>query len=153
MLIDQIIAALLWTTLAVVVSQATSFFVIWGLGLSPKRLVHEIEDVQNPAVGAMFFSISLAVALYIGIFFSSGYSTSETTFGQSALWFVVGLLIAHLYMILTLFIVHRLMDRKNDENVYQYLRRELVEEQNVSLALFLGGLTITPFIAVVFQII
>ncbi len=152
MLLNQISAALLWTTLAVVVSQSVSFLVMWGLGLTPKRLVHEIEDVQNPAVGAMFFVISLAVALYIGIFFSSGYS-EETTFGRSALWFATGLLVAHIYLILTLIIAHRLMDRQDNENVYQYLRRELIEEQNISLALFLGGLTITPFIAVVFQII
>lgn len=152
MLLDQIFAALLWTTLAVVVSQAVSIGIMWGLGLSPKRLVHEIEDVQNPAVGAMFFIISLAVAIYISVFFSTGYS-AQTTFGQSALWFVTGLVIAHIYLIITLMIAHRVMDRQDNETVYQYLRRELAEEQNVSLALFLGGLTITPFIAVVFQII
>jgi uncharacterized membrane protein YjfL (UPF0719 family) len=151
MLLDQIFAALLWTTLAVVVSQAVSIGIMWGLGLTPKRLVHEIEDVQNPAVGAMFFVISLAVALYIGVFFRNGYS-GQTTFGQSALWFATGLLIASLYMFVTLMIAHRVMDRQDNESVYQYLRRELVEEQNISLALFLGGLTITPFIAVVFQV-
>lgn len=152
MLLDQVFAAILWTTLAVVVSQSVSIGVMWGLGLPPKRLVHEIEDVQNPAVGAMFFIISLAVALYIGVFFSSGYS-GESTFERSALWFIVGLVVAHVYMIIALVAAHRLMDRKDNETVYQYLRRELIEEQNISLALFLGGLTITPFIAVVFQII
>lgn len=152
MLIDQIAAALLWTTMAVVISQLVSIGIMWVLGLSPKRLVHEIEDVQNPAVGAMFFVIALAVAIYISVFFSSGYSV-ETDFGQSALWFTTGLLIAAVYLIITLMIAHRLMDRVDNESVYQYLRRELVQEQNLSLALFLGGLTITPFIAVVFQII
>lgn len=152
MLLDQVLAALFWTTLAVVVSQLVSIAVMWGLGLSPKRLVHEIEDVQNPAVGAMFFVISLAVALYIGVYFSSGYSP-PADFGRSALWFVTGLVVAHVYLVITLVIAHRLMDRKDNESVYQYLRRELAEEQNISLALFLGGLTITPFIAVVFQII
>lgn len=152
MLLDQISAALLWSTLAVVISQLVSIGIMWGLGLSPKRLVHEIEDVQNPAVGAMFFVISLAVALYIGVFFGTGYSP-ETTFERSALWFAAGLLVAHIYVIITLVIAHRLMDRVDNESVYQYLRRELIAEQNASLALFLGGLTIVPFIAVVFQII
>jgi uncharacterized membrane protein YjfL (UPF0719 family) len=153
MLGEQILAAIIWTTLAVVISQAVSIGVMWGLGLSPKQMVHEIEDVQNPAVGAMFFVISLAVALYIGVYFSSGYSPIEASFGRSALWFVAGLVIAHVYVVLTLEIAHRLMGRVNNETTYQYLRRELIDEQNISLALFLGGLTITPFIAVVFQII
>ncbi|MEO0565645.1 MAG: hypothetical protein AAF125_26290, partial [Chloroflexota bacterium] len=36
--------------------------------LPPKRLRKEIEDVQNPAVGASFFVVSLTVALFVSMF-------------------------------------------------------------------------------------
>ena len=50
-------------------------------------------------------------------------------------------------------IAYRIMGIEDNESFMDYVRRELVEEQNASLAFFLGGLMITPFIAVIFQII
>jgi len=149
---EDLIAAILWSTLAIVVSQSTAILIMWGLGLPPKKLVHEIEDVQNPAVGASFFVISLVVSLYISVYFSAGYSPIES-FGESALWFISGLMVGGLYLIFIFIIAHRLMDREDNESVYRYIQREIVEEQNASLALFLGGLSIAPFISAVFQII
>lgn len=149
---ESILAAVAWTTLAIVVSQATSIAIMWWLGLPLKKLIHEIEVVQNAAVGASFFIISLTASLFIGVYFSEGYSPTQE-FGDSAAWFITGLLISAIYVAFAFAIAHRLMGRENNESVYGYMRREIVEEQNTSLAFFLGGISVSPFIAMVFQII
>ena len=59
------LSAVVWATLVTLVSQGVSILVVWWLGLPPKKLVHEIEVVQNPAVGAIFFIITLTVSLFI----------------------------------------------------------------------------------------
>lgn len=45
------------------------------------------------------------------------------------------------------------MGRQPGETVYTYLRREIIDEQNASLAFFLGGLSVAPFISIMFQLI
>jgi hypothetical protein len=50
-------------------------------------------------------------------------------------------------------LAHRAMGVENEESTYRYIQRELIEEQNASLAFFLGGLAIVPYIAVIFQVI
>ena len=151
-MLESILAAIAWTTLAIVVSQLVSIGVMAWLGLPPKKLIHEIEVVQNPAVGASFFIISLTTSIFISVYFSDGYDQFQN-FGDSAAWFVVGLLIATAYMAIAFTIAHRLMGRENNESVYGYMRREIIEEQNAALAFFLGGISVAPFIAMTFQII
>ncbi|MEQ8672012.1 MAG: hypothetical protein RLP44_00600 [Aggregatilineales bacterium] len=151
-MLESILAAIAWTTLAIVASQATSIAIMWWLGLPPKKLIHEIEVVQNAAVGACFFIISLTASLFIGVYFSDGFSRVQT-FGDSAAWFIMGLLISAVYVAIAFAITHRVMGRENNESVYGYMRREIVEEQNASLAFFLGGISVSPFLAMVFQII
>ncbi|GAB4508729.1 MAG: hypothetical protein OHK0046_02070 [Anaerolineae bacterium] len=152
MFVEQFLAAVGWSVLSVVVSTSVSIGLMWWLGLSPKDLAHEIEDVQNVAVGVIFFSISLATALFIAVYFSSGF-TEVQSFANSALWFTSGLVLGFIFVVILLFVAHRLLKPTENETVNRWIRRELVEEQNAALALFLGGLTISPFIAVVFQII
>lgn len=149
---ELLLAALGWATLSIVVSQVVGITLMRWLGLSVKQLIHEIEDVQNVAVGASFFIISVTTSLFISVFFSAGFTGLEE-FGTSALWFVIGLLLAFVYVAIIFAIAHRLMDRVNNETVYTYLRREIIEEQNAALAFFLGGLSFPPFISIVFQII
>lgn len=149
---ELLLAALGWATLSIVVSQVVGITLMRWLGLSVKQLIHEIEDVQNVAVGASFFIISVTTSLFISVFFSAGFTGLEE-FGTSALWFVIGLLLAFVYVAIIFAIAHRLMDRVNNETVYMYLRREIIEEQNAALAFFLGGLSFPPFISIVFQII
>ncbi len=151
-MLESILAAIAWTTLAIVVSQLVSIVIMAWLGLPPKKLIHEIEVVQNPAVGASFFIISLTASIFIGVYFSNGF-TGFQDFGESAAWFVVGLAVAGAYMAVAFTIAHRVMGRENDESVYGYMRREIVEEQNAALAFFFGGISVSPFIAMVFQII
>jgi len=128
------------------------------LGLPPKKLIHEIEVVQNPAIGACFFIISLAVALFIGIFTSDGFSANDPTYVEpswivSTGWIIMALFIGGLLTWISFEIAHRVMGVENEESTYRYIQRELIEEQNAALALFLGGLSIVPFIAVIFQMI
>lgn len=149
---EQLFAAFLWSTLAIVISQAVGIGIMWWLRLPPKKLIHEIEDVQNNAVGASFFIISVTVSLFISIYFSSGF-TNVQSFADSAVWFIAGLMMAVAYIAIIFAIAHRIMGRINNESVYGYIRREIIEEQNAALAWFLGGLSFSPFIAVIFQII
>jgi hypothetical protein len=144
------------------------------LGLSPRRLTQEIEDVQNPAVGAVFFIVSLTVSLFIGMFVTAGFTpvrsaSVEVAPGYAvdaaaleattqdylvgAGWIIGAFVLAMVLTWINFYIAYRVMSPTPGENVVQYIRRELIVEQNVSLAFFLGGLAISPFIAVLFQTI
>lgn len=152
MFVELMLAALAWATAAIVISLLVSVALMRMLGLKPKDLVHEIEEVQNPAVGACFFIVALTTSLFISVYSSGGFSVVRS-FADSALWFASGLLVSAVYVVVLLTVAQRVMDRQKGEALYQYLRRELVEEQNAALAFFLGGLTMPPFIAVLFQIL
>jgi ABC-type multidrug transport system fused ATPase/permease subunit len=144
--------AVVWATFAIVISQATGILLMWWLGLPPKKLIHEIEDVQNVAVGASFFIIAITASIFISLMASSGFSAPEDNLTSLA-WVVFGLVLSAAYVWVAFVIANRVMGRVNNEGVYKYIRRELIEEQNASLAFFLGGLSVAPFIAVAFQII
>jgi ABC-type multidrug transport system fused ATPase/permease subunit len=152
MSLELIISALLWMTFAVIVSQATSILLMWWLGLPPGKLSEEIAEVQNPAVGACFFIVSLAASIFISIMASAGFSP-DPSFIEGAFWIIGGLVVAAAYTAILFSIAYRFMRPKKGESLYHYMRREIIDEQNVALAFFLGGLSITPFVAVVFQLI
>lgn len=152
MFAELLIAALIWATAAIVISVGVSIGLMRWLGLPLKKLVHEIEDVQNTAVGACFFIISLTVSLFVSVYFSDGFSETQS-FGDSAAWFVGGLVACWVYIAIILVLIRRSLGRVPNESTYRYLRRELIEEQNAALAFFLGGITVPPFIAVLFQIL
>lgn len=145
-------SALVWATFAVIVSQATSIVLMWILGLPPRKLTHEIEDVQNTAVGACFFIISLTASIFVGFMTSDGFTT-DPSFIEGAAWIIGGLILGFVYTFILFMIAHRVMGRLPNENVYNYIRREIVLEQNAALAFFLGGLSVTPFISIVFQLL
>ncbi|MGJ3237929.1 MAG: hypothetical protein ACFE0Q_04415 [Anaerolineae bacterium] len=153
-----VVSAIGWTIGATIVSQLVSVLIMAWLGLSIKKLIHEIEVVQNPAVGASFFVISLTVGLFIGAFTSNGFSANDPAYvdpgyiGNTA-WIMLALFLGAALSWISFEIAHRVMGVENDESTYRYIQRELIEEQNASLALFLGGLSVVPFIAVIFQMI
>lgn len=144
--------ALFWATLAIVISQVASIVVMRLLGLPPAKLVKEIEDVQNPAVGACFFIISLTASFFVGFMTTDGFTPDPSAL-ESAAWIIGGVLLGFLYTALIFIIAHRVMGRENNESVYGYIRREIVLEQNAALAFFLGGLAVSPFISIVFQLL
>lgn len=144
--------ALFWATLAIVISQVASILVVWLLGLPPGKLVKEIEDVQNPAVGACFFIISLTATFFVGFMTTDGFTPDPSAL-ESAAWIIGGVLLGFLYTGLIFIIAHRVMGRENNENMLGYIRREIVLEQNAALAFFLGGLVVSPFISIVFQLL
>lgn len=152
MSLDLMLSAVVWAAFATIISQLTGIALMWWLGLPPKKLVHEIEDVQNPAVGACFFIISLTASIFIGLMASDGFSPDPGA-GESLLWILFGLAVSALFTWIVFTIAHNMMGRQPGENVYRYIKRELIAEQNVSLAFFLGGLSVAPFIAVALQII
>jgi hypothetical protein len=147
--VELAISAVLWATFATVISQLVGIAVMWALGLPPRKLVAEIVDVQNPAVGATFFIISLTASIFVSVLSGGPPTVAEPL--ETALWIIGGLLLAVLYTTLAFAIAHRLMGVK-DEGLYKYIRRELISEQNAALAFFLGGLAVAPFIAILYQI-
>lgn len=151
MFIQLLLSALGWATFATLVAQAVSIGVLWWLGLHPRKLSHEIENTQNTAVGACFFIISIAASIFISTISSSGFTSDSTTL-DSLIWITLGLVLASIYTWIAFEIAHRAFGKEN-ESLYKYLRRELIDEQNAALAFFLGGLSVAPFIAVTFQII
>ena len=48
-LVQQILLAVGWSVFATILAQAISILFMRGLGLPIKKLVHEIEEIQNPA--------------------------------------------------------------------------------------------------------
>ncbi|NDJ85897.1 MAG: hypothetical protein GYB66_08430 [Chloroflexi bacterium] len=148
---DLVINAVVWATAATVLSQAIAIGIMWWLGLPPKRLPHEIEDNQNTAVGATFFIIALITSTFIGVM-TAAPEPADSTLGDLA-WIGGGLILAFLYTFLAFWVAHRVMDPLEGENVYTYIKREIILEQNAALAFLLGGLMVAPFISVASQII
>jgi hypothetical protein len=162
---QQILPAIGWSVLATILAQVISILFMRMLGLPIKKLVHEIENIQNTAVGAIFFVVSLTVGLFVGIFASDGFTpVGERLAPDQALsdtgellaqigWIGMALFLSLVLTWISFMIAYRMMGVQDNESFLRYVRRELVEEQNAALAFFLGSLMIVPFIAVIFQII
>ncbi|CAG1014385.1 MAG: hypothetical protein IAE83_12875 [Anaerolinea sp.] len=150
MFLELEVSAVAWATFTIIVSQLICILIMWGLGLPPRKLVKEIEDVQNTAVGVVFFTISLTAAIFVSVLSSDGPTYSPPL--ETLAWIVGGVVVGIIYVAILFMITHRIMGRQPGENVYTYIRREVIKEQNAALALFLGGLGATPFIAIVYQI-
>lgn len=152
--VEQAIEAISWSIAATIVSQIVSIVLMWMLGVRPRKLAKEINDVQNPAIGASFFIVALTMALFIGIFASDGFSDpSNRELRTTLVWGALALFLGLVLMWASFVIAHRIMGVENEESTYRYIQRELVEEQNIALALFLGGLVLPPFIVTIFQVI
>lgn len=148
---DVIVNTLLWATAATVGSQLIATLLVALLGVPPKKLAHELEETQNVAVGSIFFMISLTAAIFIGVLAAEP-SEADSTLATWA-WIGGGVVLASLYTAINFYIAHEVLEPLEGENVYNYIRRELVDEQNAALAFFLGGLMVAPFISVLSQII
>jgi hypothetical protein len=148
---ELVINSLIYATAATIISQAMGVLVMWRLGLPPKKLAHEIEDVQNSAVGASFFIISLVTAIVIGVLAAD--PAPADTWLENLAWIVGGIVLATIYTGISFMLTHRIMGRIEGENVYTYIRREIVLEQNAALAFFLGGLLVSSYISVIAQVI
>ncbi len=148
---ELVLNSLIYATAATIISQLLGVLIMWRLGVPPKQLAEEIEDTQNVAVGASFFIIALIASIFIGVL-SADPAPADSTL-ESAAWILGGLSLAVIYTAIAFVIAHRMLDPIEGENVYNYIQRELVREQNAALAFFLGGLAVAPFISVVSQII
>jgi hypothetical protein len=148
----NVIEAVVWAVGITVLSQAISIGLMRLLGLSPRKLAQVIEDEQNPAVGAVFFIVALITALYLGLVSGDGYDSTGSNM-EDFLWIVGGVVLAFVLTSISFMIAYRVMKPVPGENFLQYVRREIVTEQNVSLAFYLGALAIAPFMAAVYQIL
>lgn len=151
MFLELALESLLWATAAMIISQLMAVLAMWWLGLPPKKLAHEIEDVQNPAVGASFFIISLVTALVVAVLTADPSEAGSDL--ESTAWIVGGLALATLYTAISFYIAHWLLDPQDGENVYSYMRREIILEQNASLAFLLGGLLVASYISMIAHVI
>ncbi len=147
-----IAGAIGWSIFSILVSQGTSILLMWWLGLPPRRLGHEIEDRQNTGVGAVFFVVSLTVSFFISQFVTNGYTQTETIL-EGALWVVGALILGLVFMWASFWVAHELLDPVENETVIDYIKREIVDEKNASLAFFLGGLAVVSFFSVLYQMI
>lgn len=146
-----ILNTLIWATAATIGSQLIAMLLVAWIGVPPKKLAHELEETQNVAIGAIFFIISLTASIFIGVLVAEP-TEADSTLATLA-WIGGGLLLSLIYTIINFWIAHEVLDPVDGENVYTYIRRELVDEQNAALAFFLGGLMVAPFISVLSQII
>lgn len=149
--LNTIFSALVYATAATFISQFLGVMIMWWLGLKPKKLAHEIEEVQNIAVGASFFIIALTASIFIGVL-TADPAPAETLLASYA-WILGGLALATVYAGFAFWLAHRMLGRIEGENVYTWVQRELIREQNAALAFFLGGLAVAPYISVVSQIV
>jgi hypothetical protein len=133
------------------IAWATVVTVMWWLGLHPRKLAHEINNVQNTAVGATFFIVSLISSIFVSVL-AGGVPTQSADALEELAWVVGGLALSFAFTIVAWFIAHRGMGPKG-ENLRQYIQREIIKEQNAALAFFLGALAIAPFLAVLYQIL
>jgi uncharacterized membrane protein YjfL (UPF0719 family) len=147
-----ILQAIGWAIFATLLSQSIGLFVMYLLGLPPRRLVSTIEDKQNTAVGAIYFIISLITAIYVSTVTGDGYDPAGNT-AETLAWIFGGAFMGLSLTLIIFWIAHRLMDPLEGENLYGYIRREIIDEENAALAFFLGGLAVAPFLTAVQQII
>ena len=151
MFLELALSSLAWATAAMTISLVLSLLVVWWLGLPVRKLAAEIADVQNTAVGALFFIISLITSIFVGVLAGGVPSVSANGLEELA-WIVGGVVVASIYMVIAFWVAHREMGPKG-ESLRQWIHREIITEQNAALAFFLGALAIPPFIAVLYQII
>lgn len=149
---ELILSAVVWATMSTLISQGVAIGLMALIGVRPRALAHELVEIQNPAVGAAFFVIALTASLFISPMASAGF-TPDPSLAETLAWLAGGLVVAAAYTLLALLLAHRLLLPRQGEGLRGYIRRELVQEQNAALTFFFGGLAVTPFVAVVFQLI
>ena len=152
-LVSLMIDAIIWTIVIIGLSQIISFAIVAWMGVPPSQMEHEIEEKQNAAVGAIFFIVTLIVTIFISVLSSNGFTGASA---DSGIWIIGGVLIGTILTFLNIFIVFRWMgkeERAAGESIYRYFQREIIEEHNLALAFFIGGLAAAPYIAILFQII
>jgi hypothetical protein len=146
---------LLWSLLSIILAGVISLLVVKIiLGVRIRDLLTEIETKQNAAVGIIFKDIAAVISGLFLIFTSAGF-TSSTNLVQDLLWTVGGGLLTLVFMgVLGFLLLRWLAGRRSlKETPLQYLRRELIQEQNQALAHILMAFLIVIGLAVIGQTI
>jgi hypothetical protein len=134
----------LWTLPVLAVTVLINFIVMRVFfGLSPIEVLHEVEEDQNTAVGALFFGTALLMSNMVGKAIAD--PPEETRLGIALAWLALALAFALLYLIVTVFIIFTLLGRRKGERFRVYLTREIIAENNAALIFFILGIAAVPF--------
>jgi hypothetical protein len=146
---------LLWSLISIILAGIISILVVKIiLGVRIGDLLAEIETKQNAAVGIIFKDIAAVISGLFLIFTSEGF-TASTNLVQDILWTVGGGLLTLVFIgVLGFLLLRWLAGRKSlKETPIQYLRRELIQEQNQALAHIIMAFLIVIGITVIGQTI
>lgn len=147
---------MLWSLVSILLAGAISLLVVKViLGVRISDLLAEIETKQNAAVGIIFKDIAAVLSGLLLIFTSNGFSNTSTTLVEDLLWTVGGGLLTLLLIGVFGYLFLRWLTgrRAVKETPLQYLRRELILEQNQALAHIIMAFLIVVGITVIGQTI
>lgn len=145
---------LVWGVGATIVSQLITYTAI-GLALQqgPWLISKEIVEDNNGAIGAIFVIISLIVGVYAMLTTINGFS-SEFVLGEYLFWTAFAFVTASIMTTILIWASciwfahsNKLHGKSHKpETVRQFLKRELIIENNVGLGLYIMGLALPPFL-------
>jgi hypothetical protein len=144
---------LVWSLLSIILAGMTTILVVKIiLGVRIPDLLAEIETKQNAAISTIFKDIAAVLSGLTLIFTSTGFTPSTNLIGD-ILWAVGGGLLTLVLMGVLgfLFLLWLVGRRSLKETPLQYLRRELIQEQNQALADIIMAFLIVIGIAVIGQ--
>jgi hypothetical protein len=144
-----------WSLFSIILAGVISILIVKILlGVRASNLIAEIETKQNAAVGIIFKDVAAVLSGLLLIFTSQGFSPSTNWVGD-LLWTLGGGLLTLVFMGLLgfLFLKWLVGRRSSRETPLQYLRRELIEEQNLALAHILMAFLVVVGITVIGQTI
>ncbi|MBE3561596.1 MAG: hypothetical protein IMW89_20595 [Ktedonobacteraceae bacterium] len=145
----------LWSLLSIIIAGIISILIVTiVLGIKISDLITEIETKQNAAIGIIFKNVAAVLSGLLLIFTSTGFSSSEGLLSD-ILWTVGGGLLTLLFTGILGFLFLNWLSgkRASRETPLQYLRRELVLEQNEALAHIIMAFFIVVGITMIGQII
>jgi uncharacterized membrane protein YjfL (UPF0719 family) len=136
-----LLSEFVWTFVSVIGSAVIAVLVLrLILGLSLGKILFEIEEDQNGGVGAAFFSVFTASGFLVGRMLQS--PAVETSAAETALWGAVALIVILVIFVFFNWIILGMVSKRKGERVLQYIRREVVDENNTALMLMVGGMLV-----------
>jgi hypothetical protein len=145
----------IWSLFSIILAGIISTLVVnIILGIRVGDLVAEIETKQNAAIGILFKNVAAVFSGLLLIFTSEGFSASEGLLSD-ILWAVGGGLLTLIFAGILAFLLLNWLTRRRSpkETPLQYLRRELVQEQNEALTHILMAFLIVVGITVFGQVL
>ena len=112
-----------WSLVSTLAAIFISLLAMFYFHITPREAIHEVEEDQNVAVGAIFFVVSIIAALFIGFMASDGFTEASPV--EEIQWIVFGLALSLLYTIIISWIVLKPVAHRKQESIRTYLVREI----------------------------